>query len=107
VTACLGRFRFLTGAKSVRVATGSMVGGADRVRRPAGPPLTRWPRPGQLGGEEDGFFGCSGAARRCAALICVPAGWPGVRRASVLSNAEPGADAGPAAPQRAALTNYG
>ena len=35
--------------RSLRVGAASMVGVADRVRRPGGPPLTRWPRAGQSG----------------------------------------------------------
>src|SRR5690349_12969754 len=33
----------------LRGDAGSMVGAADRLRRSAGPPLTRWPRLGQSG----------------------------------------------------------
>jgi len=38
---------FLVGARTRWVAAGSRVGVADRVRRPAGPPWTWWPRAGQ------------------------------------------------------------
>jgi hypothetical protein len=42
------------------------------VRRPEGPPLTRWPRAGQLRAEEDGcaLYRCS--VTHGAALITVP-----------------------------------
>jgi len=38
---------FLVGARTRWVDAGSRVGGADRTRRPAVPPWTRWPRSGQ------------------------------------------------------------
>src|SRR5262249_13586411 len=44
--------RFLVGGDPLRVATGSRVARSDGL---AGPPLTRWPRAGQCGGEEDRF----------------------------------------------------
>src|SRR5258708_34420070 len=44
--------------RSVGVVGGSMVGVADRVRRPARP-LTRWPRAGQFRAEEDRAPRCS------------------------------------------------
>ena len=50
------------------------------------------PLPGKTAVPRAGLF-----VRR-AALICAPRVWPGVRRAGV-PKAEPGADAGPAAPQ--------
>ena len=93
----------LQAPNSVGVAAGSMVGVADRMRRDRqGAPLTGWPRTGQSGAEGDGTVphrpacrmscldrrGLSGVARRA------PGGPP---------KAEPGADAGPAAPRGAAL----
>jgi len=74
---------------------------ANAKGRPAGPPLTRWPRTGQLRARR----------RLCAAPDRKPSElsrparlrvWPGVRRAG-RSTAEPGADAGPSGAVGAAL----
>ena len=58
---------FFAGAESLGAGTGSRVGVADRVRRclrrPRGPPLTRWPRAGQLRDEEDGSALCLRSGR--------------------------------------------
>jgi hypothetical protein len=45
---------FLAGASMLASGAGSMVGEADRMRRPKGPSLTRCPRTGQWTAKEDG-----------------------------------------------------
>jgi len=58
-----------------------MVGVADRVRRPAGSPLTRRPRLGQWAARKTALLPGLHSGRAC--LIMHPAAWPAVRRAGL------------------------
>ena len=60
-----------------------MVGIADRMRRPAGPPLTQWPRAGQSRARKTAECCTPLRAVRAAFINVALPLWPGVRRAGL------------------------
>jgi len=84
------------GANPWRVGTRSRVGECrSRQRRPAGPPLTRWPRAGQSCGEEDGFEQHQLRGERTWLIRIVLTRRADARRPGPLQDRRPSAGVGP------------